>query len=520
MSICQKLYQNGDITYMRTENTKYSTLFLEQARAFILKEWEHPGYVGTMEKLESNDKINPHEAIRVTHIERKSVVGFDARTSSLYRLIWRNTVESCMSDAVYNVIPCHIAAAMDYTYKYTLEIPLFLGWKKVGITRTEEKEDETFRIPTIEDSALHLFFQSIQPSVMVTYQYIDSTVTAQHLQHHYTEASLIQKLEELGIGRPSTFSFIVETIQERGYVKKQDIPGKQVECIEYKMRDSTIETIRKEKVFGNEKNKLLIQPTGIMTIEFLLQYFQTLFSYDYTKKMEERLDKIGSGEDKEIDGSVVCRECYEEIKTFSKPIAQLSKQTYRINEEYELVFQKNGCSLRRKTENGSYEYKPVKQSIQIDVDRLKQGKYSYEDLVEIQNDYLGEYEGMDMYMKIGKYGPYVEWGEHRENIQSILKPLNEITLFDIQEHISSKKQASTVPEDKRYPPEAPKSKNTVRVLNMDLSIRKGTHGIYIFYQTKEMKKPVFFPIKQFQGDCLKTEASTVIEWIKKTYSIK
>jgi len=528
MSICQKLYQNGDITYMRTENTKYSAVFLKQAQEFIIGEFNKTEYVGNLDVLLSNESANPHEAIRVTHLEKKSVVGFDARTSSLYRLIWRNTVESCMSDAVFKTIGCEITAPEKHKYKYTLEIPVFLGWKKIGVSRSVEEEN-----PVANDSALYLFFQSIKQPAKIPYNYIESTVSAEHLNHHYTEASLIKKLEEIGIGRPSTFAFIVETIQERGYVKKQDIDGKKVECTEFKLRETTVEILKKEKAFGNEKNKLVIQPTGVITVEFLIQHFQNLFSYDYTRIMEEKLDEIGGNgaEGAIIPGSAplappdlyskICRDCYDEIKTLSKPIAAISKQTFPINDKYELVFQKSICSLRRKLEDGSYEYKPIKQSIKIDLDKLKAGGYTYEDLVEIQNDYLGVYEGMDMYMKIGPYGAYVEWGENRESIYNISKPLNSITLFDVQEMIL-KKRGNAVMEDgkqKRSPPPAPSDNNLIRTLNEYLSIRKGKFGFYVFYKKPEMKKPEFLSLKEFKDDIFKTKESVLIDWIKQKYRI-
>jgi len=518
MSICQKLYQNGDITYMRTENTKYSALFLNQVKTFIIQEYEKEEYVGNTETLISKENTNPHEAIRVTHLDKKDVSGFDAKTNSLYRLIWRNTVESCMSDAKYKSVTCEIDAPMKHVYKHTLEIPLFLGWKKVALSRTDEKMGEK------EDPAKnYLFFQSIKQPAVVPYHYIEAIVAAENRNHHYTEASLIQKLEELGIGRPSTFAFIVETIQERGYVKKQDIEGQKINCLEFKLRDGNIENIKKEKIFGQEKNKLVIQPTGTVTIEFLIQYFQNLFSYDYTKKMEDMLDDIGASESETVTHpySQICRECYDEIKLLSKPLSAISKQTYFINDQYELVFQKNNCSLRRKRDTGEYEYKPVKQSIKIDMERLKAGGYTYEDLVEIKNDYLGVYEGMDMYIKMGPYGAYVEWGKNRESIQKIAKPLNDVTLFDVQTFFSQTRGNLIVDEGdkKRTPPPAPKEKNVLRILNENISIRKGKFGVYLFYKKKDMKNPEFFSIKEYPDDILKTKESVILDWIKQKYRI-
>ena len=125
-------------------------------------------------------------------------------------------------------------------------------------------------------TALLMFFQSLEKSAKpIHFNYIESSVVVRNKHQHYTEASLINKLEELGIGRPSTFATIVETIQERGYVKRMNLDGEKVNCSEYKLRsDGLLEIKQQEKVFGNEKNKLVIQPLGILTMEFLVKHFQ------------------------------------------------------------------------------------------------------------------------------------------------------------------------------------------------------------------------------------------------------
>ena len=127
-----------------------------------------------------------------------------------------------------------------------------------------------------------MFFQSIEKSKKeANFNYIESTVAFHNKHNYYTESSLIHKLEELKIGRPSTYSFIVDTIQTRGYVKKMDVEGERYQCKEFKMfSNSDINTIIKEKVVGKEKNKLVIQPIGISTIEFLTTNFAELFSYE------------------------------------------------------------------------------------------------------------------------------------------------------------------------------------------------------------------------------------------------
>jgi len=497
MNLCQLLYQSGHITYMRTESSQYSKTFLEQAEKYILGEWSSNKYIGDFSKLENNDASNPHEAIRVTHLETKSISNSDdVRLASMYRLIWRNTVESCMADAKYNNIKATITAPDDHQYNHTIEIPVFLGWKVIFDKIDTEHPNE--------GTGLNLYMQSIvKANKSVLYNNIDSTVVVRNKHQHYTEASLINKLEDLGIGRPSTFASIVDTIIERGYVKKTNLEGTVTKCTEFRLIDKVIEKTDKEKVFGNEKNKLVIQPTGILTVEFLIQNFEKLFSYEYTKIMESQLDLVSTGKEKEW--SNICGNCDKEIKELSKTIKNVSKQTYVLDNKHELVFQAYGPSIKRTLEDGSVEYLPAKKDMKIDLEKLKDGKYSLDDVIEIKNGCLGKYENEDMFIKNGRYGPYVEWGEKRESIKEIQKPIGEITLSDVENYLS-KSSGKT-------------EKNVLRILNDELSVRKGKFGAYVYYKRKDMSKPDFLNIKKFNEGFLTCESDTLIEWLKNTYKI-
>lgn len=495
MDICQKLYQNGYITYMRTESPKYSKVFLDQVSKYIKNEWISEKYIGNTDLLEIKDASNPHEAIRVTNLETKVLPIDDKRMTSLYKLIWKNTVESCMAPALFKNVNTSICAPNNNEYNYIVEIPVFLGWKIVSDKKDEEQSSQT---------GLQLYLQSIMASKKpLEYNYIESTVVVRNKHSHYTEASLINKLEELGIGRPSTFASIVETIQDRGYVKKMDLEGTKTQCLEYKLINKNIEASKKEKVFGNEKGKLVIQPIGNLTVEFLLKNFDNLFSYEYTKNMESELDKLGSDENKEW--SQICRECYEEIKTLSKSIKDISKQSYNINNDYEFIFEKYGPALRKKKEDGEYEYCPVKKDINIDLEKLKLGQYKLNDLQELKNNCLGKYEGEDIFIKSGQYGAYVEWGENRESIKAIKKPLSDVTVEDIDEYLSKKSETL--------------DNNTLRKLTPDMCIKKGKFGAYVFYKTSTMNKPQFLNIKHFNEGYLTCQTETLVNWLCEKYNI-
>jgi DNA topoisomerase-1 len=373
---------------------------------------------------------------------------------------------------------------------------------------------------------LKTFLQKGSPIPCIS---IESTVVVRNKHQHYTEASLINKLEELGIGRPSTFATLVETIIDRGYVKKTDIEGSPLKCTEYKLVGKVLEESIRDRIFGAEKNKLVIQPTGILTIEFLLKTFEQLFSYEYTKNMEEYLDKVSLGNEK--NWAKICSECLNEIKVLSKNIKNIGKQVYPIDEEHELVFSFNGPVLRKKAsqetvcenktedidvgegegeeekekDKKEYEYIQVKKDFIIDLEKLKRGEYKYDDLVEIKNPLLGTYEGHQLYLKNGRYGAYVEWGDKKESIKSLKMPFSKITLQDITTLLSEKVEKN--------------ENNVLKVLNDSMAIRKGKYGFYVFYKREDMPKPQFLNIKAYKGEIFGEDTESLVNWLNEKYKL-
>lgn len=541
MNHCQTLYQNGFITYMRTDSTKYSAVFLSAVEKYVTQTWKKTEYLGDKKGLENMDASNPHEAIRVTHIEQSSlpITSENKRMASLYRLIWRNTIESCMSEYVYKIIPIQITAPMNLEYQYKLEIPQFLGWKTVSQSQLRQGQSKTDGIDidkgvdieldtvenvyentvetseknnlTIDPGSLLLYFQSIETSKKkVVYNKITTTVTIQKHHSYYSEASLINKLEKLGIGRPSTFASIVDTVIERGYVKRQDIEGDKLLCNEFELMGGKIIKIEKERTFGQEKSKLVIQPIGIVTLEFLTKHFERLFSYDYTKCMEEELDQISNG--KTMEWSQLCLNCYNEIKELSKPVAKLEKQIYVIDDDHDFIFERYGPVLRKRSADGSFTYLSVNKEIKIDLDKLKQGGYKLEDLQEINNQYLGRYEEQELYLKTGKYGHYVQWGDKKESINDYVKTsgktLATLTIEDIITFLENKNENPVL-----------RNRSILRILSPAISIRTGKFGAYAYYKTENMPKPQFFPIKKFTEGYMKCDAAVLLEWLHNTYQI-
>jgi DNA topoisomerase-1 len=596
MELCQQLYQGGHITYMRTDSSKYSPVFLQQIETYIQHEWRDPKYMGNIEQLANSDGAipyedesypgiprtptllrhsgvltNPHEAIRVTNINMRSISHEDKSVMSMYRFIWKNTIESCMATARYNSRLVKISAPSIHQnqhsyYGYTLEIPIFMGWKIVS-NGNDDGETTTTVDAATQQTGLQFYFESFitrkpERDSSIRVNYIESRVIAEHRNPHYTEASLIQRLEELDIGRPSTYATIVETIQERGYVKKTDIKGQVAKCAEYKLRfdttntfTSTLEKTEIEKAFGNEKGKLTITPTGIIVLEFLVRYFESLFSYDYTKNMETALDRVSVSVPTEASNNwrSVCSECYQLIKQLKKPLTKVKRETYTLDKNAELVFHSNGASVKLTGEDGTVEYRTVKKTVEIDLGKLKNGEYSVDDLLEIPNEHVGTFLGNNVVLKSGRYGLYFECGEIKSTLKHLTKPADEITMDDILPILLEKQREKAVveyknelyPEDTGVPQdlstiannyreistatssfsslENPSPSNSAnpktRILNADMSVRMGKYGAYVYYKTAKMKTPSFFNIKKFKENCWDCNAETLIEWVKTTYRV-
>jgi DNA topoisomerase-1 len=255
-------------------------------------------------------------------------------------------------------------------------------------------------------------------------------------------------LDEIGIGRPSTFSTIVETIKDRGYVKCGDVPGTPYESTAFKYdckKGPTIVATKKTKMMCEEKNKLIITPLGIETIKFLIGNFDVLFNYEYTAKMEASLDKIAVStmEPTTITQRSICADCLKDIKncisTINDPI---------INE----------------------------------------ANVPSNDITEVMKK--GVIDGVPVYAKRGKYGPYIQYGERNIPVKSIVN----ITMDEIMQLLATTNGPTNGTTNGST--NAPTTNSKIfREINGDISIRKGKYAKpYIYYKTAEMDKPVFTPI--------------------------
>jgi DNA topoisomerase-1 len=552
MQYCQILYQNGYITYMRTENTKYSDNFLKDVASFIESKWDKK-FLGDFENIVNKNNNNPHEAIRVTHLDiecldnKKDIVADDEdeneanngntdnndsnrknnNLNTLYKLIWRNTIESCMNEAKYKTTKVHITAPFNLEYNHVINIPIHLGWKVVNNAK-DEKDIQS------SQTALLLFFESlVKGKKCATFNNINANISFHNKHTHYTESSLIKKLEDLKIGRPSTFSTLVETIQSRGYVKKMNIVGDKTKYIEYVLENGVIHKKESEKTIGEEKNKLVIQPLGIAAIEFLIQHFQNIFCYDYTKKMEDQLDIIATPDNcsSNQEWFDICNDCYNEITKSIKPI---SKQRYVIDKNHEVVFQKFGPVIKVVNENegektneddneSKCQYKSIKKDIKLDLTKLCNGEYTLDDLLEPTNINLGLWKGKEVFLKTGQYGNYIEYNSKKQNIKNVNKDLDKIVLSDVEIYL--KNMCDTDNKDENPEEGAVKiyqsihNKNILRVLNKDFSVRSGKFGPYVYYKKEGMHKPQFLNIRGFKEGFSVCDANVLLEWLHMKYKI-
>ena len=568
MQLAQRLYQDGHITYMRTESKKYSQAFLVQTEKYILQKFKPVGgilppdqcnkkYIGEFAAI-SNEGLNlPHEAIRVTHVETSHLSTDDNKLNALYHYIWKITVESCMSPATYDSYKIVIQGAQDHHFTHVLEIPVFLGWKRLEMSDAEVTELQS------KGQGLLMYVRNLPGNVK--YNHMVATAGYRGLHSHYTESGLIQKLEELGIGRPSTYALFIDTIQERGYVTKKDVEGKAVNCSDFTLRmEKGVEECVSEKVFGNEHNKLVIQPLGILCIEFLVSNFGKLFDYSYTKYLEEELDKVAYSDrlpsdvsrnmrehpvsqevvsDSKLDGFdqgeyssgkpteyyegsygakplriflessskwyTICDKTQRDIAEMTKALTTLKKETYPMDDRHELIFHAFGPCIRKcgcEDASGVWtedlvEFLPIKKSMQsnLDLKKLKCGEYALDELVIFKQSYLGMYQDSGVFLRNGPYGPYIEWNDTKKTTTE--DRIGSLTYEDALQLITE--ETATETPDSKF----------LRALTVEMSVRTGKYGPYVYYKTTTMKMPKFVNIKTFPQDALTCDSNVLISWV-------
>ena len=490
MKMCQELYQSGHITYMRTDSKTYSKEFVANCHKFISSKYGDK-YLNTQTSLSHSNINNPHEAIRVTNIHISTISDTkNPRLNTLYRIIWKNTIESCMAPATYSTQQFNISAPEEKSFGYKDEVPVFLGWR-VLVRNTEDKKPLSFGE----------YLKSLTNTVPIPYKKLYNECSYKSGTPYYNESSLVKTLEKLGIGRPSTFASIIQTLVDRKYVENTDIEGIEFKCdiLTLQCGTNTVERKQQTEVFGGEKNKLRITNIGLMAIKFLCENFDDFFSYGYTERMEQNLDKISSSEIEEW--YLICKECYDDIKSHSKQIKHVSKHGFQIDETHTFCFEKYGPIIIKK-DGDNIEYLKVRNDIPIDIKTLNEQKYTLDELVLSAENSIGTYNDEPIFIRNGKFGHYLECGNIRETVKNIKDP-SKITLSIALDILQNRSNTGIL-----------------RELSNNLSIRKGKFGPYVFYKTPTMPKPSFFNIKKFPVGFMTCSQEDIIKWLEKTYDIQ
>ena len=415
MSVAQRLYESGLITYMRTDSTNLSGLAINAAKEFITNEYGAEYSKVRNYKTKSKGAQEAHEAIRPTYIDRTSIEG-TAQEQKLYELIWKRTVASQMADA--KVLKTDVKLASEKVEeKFTAQATeiLFDGFLKLYIEgRDDEQDDEQ---------------GTILPNVTVgdRVQQVEMTAECRFTAAppRYSEATLVKKLEELGIGRPSTYAPTITTLTKaRGYVTKGDKTGTSVKVTDLKMRDGVISALDHTELVGAEKGKLLPQDIGLIVTDFLVKNFNEILDYNFTANVENEFDGIAEGELK----------WNEVIGNFYTPFHKTVEDCLH-NNEYSHVSRElgvdpsDGQPLTAKFGKfGPYVQKGEGENRQFA--KLAQGQLiesiTLEDALKLFQlpRTVGDYKGIPVICTKGRFGPYLKYGDKNVSLPKKSDPLS------------------------------------------------------------------------------------------------
>ena len=468
MRIAQSLYEEGHITYMRTDSVNLSSLALGTAKTEIESTYGEQYHQFRQYQTHTAGAQEAHEAIRPTYINQHSA-GKDAREQRLYELIWKRTVASQMSDAEIEKTTITISTKgqlqnIDYQFVAQGEVVTFDGFLKVYLEgRDDEQEAEQTMLP------------QMQLNSPLEYAEVVAEQRFTQPPYRFTEASLVKKLEELGIGRPSTYAATISTIQQRGYVERGDKQGKK--------RDYNIITLKKGKItdktqhetYGAEKGKLLPTDVGNVVTDFLKEYFANIVNYNFTADAEQSFDQIAEGQEewtKVVDQFYHSFHPEVEKASTEAPVSRGERYLGDDPESGLPIYVKIGrfglIAQKGTTDGDKPLFASLKRNQTLD-------NVTLEDALELfrlpRN--LGQYEDNDVIIGEGKFGPYILHNKKYVSIPKTINPI-EITLEQAVELIEAKRQ-SDLPLH-----EYGDGEEKILVLN-------GRYGPYITYKGQNYK---------------------------------
>jgi DNA topoisomerase-1 len=469
MRAAQTLYENGLITYMRTDSVAYSNEFVSKCKSYIRDNYDEK-YVTKKISFNQNKNSNKktqdaHEAIRVTDLDKSfDDIVLDHNCKKLYKLIYTHTIQSMMSDFEYKSTKYfigHIYQHTKYKYEKTFEIVLFDGWKILEGHNYDDLNDKT--------SSKMSYFDNLKDNI-ISLSYLNATEKLVSTLSHFNEATLIRELEKRNIGRPSTYASILDSIVSKKYVEKTNINNEERDITNYLYvcKDNELSSQKKRESMGNEKNRLKITILGKQVIDFIYKYFPDLFDFDFTGDMENNLDLISNAEVSKVD--------------------VLSKYLHDI----ESTIKKTKDDL--KSDNIKEKNKAM-------------NSFMYDDI-----------DGESKMIKHGPYGYYVSHGNSNTSLKGLanvdiskiikLQKINDSEIMQISNFLNSSKIGKYIFQ-----------------LNDSISIREGKYGKYIFYKTKTMKKPSFYKLNYNKCEHLKTavdaeDKDTILKYVRDTYDVQ
>jgi len=402
MAVAQKLYEAGKITYMRTDSTNLSNLALVKSREVITSEFGEEYSKTRQFKTKSKGAQEAHEAIRPAYLENSTTAG-NQNEKRLYELIWKRTVASQMADA--RIEKTSISIDMNnspVTFQANGEVIKFDGFLRVYTESSDQEntDEERYVIPPVTKG------------MPLSYDNITATQKYTSPPPRYTEASLVKKLEELGIGRPSTYAPTISTIQNRGYVSREDRPGEKRELKIITLLGGKFTNSTKTEVAGKEKSKLFPQDIGMIVNDFLMENFSEIIDYHFTAEVEEQFDEIALGN---LKWTGMIEKFYSPFhKTVTNTLEKKERKTgVRVlgnhPETGDPVTVRMGRfgPVAQIGETGNEE-KPRYASLSKNqlLETITLGEAL--NLFRLPRS-LGEYDGEEMVVGIGKFGPYIRF---------------------------------------------------------------------------------------------------------------
>ena len=463
MMVAQRLYESGEITYMRTDSTILSNQALKGAEDYIKSNYPAKFHRFVQYKTKNASAQESHEAIRPTNFSNSSINTSDDNLNRLYRLIWQRTVASQMAPAIIDKTEVKISISNDDRYFISIgEILTFKGFLEIYNDKVNDK-----------------ILPSVSVGEMLDFEEINAVESLSKAPARYSEASLVKKLESLGIGRPSTYAPTISTIQRRGYVEKTNLLGQDIEINKITLRpDKSISESTESITIGADKNKLVPTAIAYVTTDFLIKNFKNIVNYKFTADIEEEFDKIANGKDdwvKIIDGFY--KDFHPLIKSSENISRKEASQAKLIGVDPKTkknIYARYGKfgPMLQKGENEDEEkpeFAPLPSGSTLETVDLEMALRAFE-LPRI----VGKTgDGEEIIANIGRFGPYIKIGSQFISI----KPLDP--------HSINLKEALEVYEEKKS---KDKAKN-IKIFNDNLKILNGPYGPYVTDGKKNVRIP-------------------------------